>query len=226
MSAHPAHAVWRTFDLAGADVRVAQFCDSVSAQRWFDRLYAEIPWERHRLRLFGRQIDAPRLSSWIGDADAVYAYSGVRFVPHAWTSACTELREQMRDLCGEQFNSVLANLYRNGSDSMGWHSDKEPELGSRPCIASLSFGAARRFRLRHRRDPLQRLELELAPGSLLLMSGATQRNYRHDLPKAASVTSPRLNLTFRRIVAIDVDRNGKSTVKRGGKSPKESAVKP
>jgi alkylated DNA repair dioxygenase AlkB len=215
MSVISADIVWQTFELVGADVRVAQFCDAAAARRWFDRLHAEIPWERHRLLLFGRQIEAPRLSCWIGDDDAVYTYSGTRFVPHAWTAACTELRERLRELCGEPFNSALANLYRDGSDSMGWHSDKEPELGARPCIASLSFGASRRFRLRHRRDPLQRIELELASGSLLLMSGATQRNYRHDLPKAASVTAPRLNLTFRRVLAIVPDREDHKAPIRG-----------
>jgi hypothetical protein len=101
----------------------------------------------------------------------------------------------------------LCNLYRDGRDSMGWHSDDEAELGAQPCIASLSLGATRRFRLRHRHDPGLRLELELAPGSLLLMAGTTQRNYRHDLPKSARITEPRINLTFRTVTsAIIRDR--------------------
>ena len=190
---------WQRIDLPDADVRVLAFCRPVEAQRWFERLRDEIPWERHRLRLFGREVDAPRLSCWIGDADAVYVYSGTRFVPHAWTPACAELRERVSSLCGESYNSVLCNLYRDGSDSMGWHSDDERELARQPCIASLSFGAVRRFRLRHRRDPMQRLELDLASGSLLRMAGATQRNYRHDLPKSARAVGPRINLTFRNI---------------------------
>jgi alkylated DNA repair dioxygenase AlkB len=190
---------WQVFELPGADVRMVQFCDAPAAQRWFTRLVDEVPWERHRLRLFGREIEAPRLSCWIGDADAVYTYSGTRFTPHPLTPACVELRDRLVAVSGEKYNSVLCNLYRDGRDSMGWHSDDEAELGPFPCIASLSFGAARRFRLRHRRDPDSRLEIELAPGSLLLMAGATQRNYRHDLPKTARIVSPRLNLTFRRI---------------------------
>ena len=192
---------WTTFDLPGADVRLIRFCDADVAQEWFTRLYDEISWERHRLRLFGREVDSPRLSCWIGDADTVYTYSGTRFTPHPWTPACAELREKISVLCGERYNSVLCNLYRDGRDSMGWHSDDEAELGTQPCIASLSLGATRRFRLRHRRDPAQRLELDLASGSLVLMSGATQRNYRHDLPKSARVIEPRINLTFRRIYA-------------------------
>jgi alkylated DNA repair dioxygenase AlkB len=192
-----AATIWQAFDLAGADVRLTQFCDIDVAQEWFERVHDEVVWERHRLRLFGREVDSPRLSCWIGDADAAYTYSGTRFTPHPWTPACAELREKISVLCGERYNSVLCNLYRDGRDSMGWHSDDETELGAQPRIASLSLGATRRFRLRHRRDPEQRLELDLASGSLLLMAGATQRNYRHDLPKRARVTEPRINLTFR-----------------------------
>jgi alkylated DNA repair dioxygenase AlkB len=167
------------------------------ADAWFARLRDEVPWERHRIRLFGREIDSPRLSSWIGDADAVYTYSGTRFEPHAWTPTLATLRDWLESVLDARFNSVLANLYRDGRDSMGWHSDDEPELGAEPVIASLSFGAARRFRLRHRRDPAQRLELELASGSLLVMRGTTQRHYRHDLPRTARPIAPRINLTFR-----------------------------
>jgi alkylated DNA repair dioxygenase AlkB len=222
----PAATIWQRFDLLGADVRLAQFCNAASAQHWFTRLHAEVPWECHRLRLFGRQVEAPRLSCWIGDADAVYTYSGTRFVPHAWTAACSELRDGLTAFCGERYNSVLCNLYRDGRDSMGWHSDDEAELGTQPCIASLSFGASRRFRLRHRRDPDLRLEIELPSGSLLLMAGATQRNYRHDLPKSARMVAPRLNLTFRRIVAIVPDRESQKAAIRGRTSQTSGREKP
>lgn len=191
---------WRRFPLAGTDVRLAPFCDAESAQAWFERLHVEIPWEQHRLRIFGRAIDSPRLSCWIGDADAVYTYSRTRFVPRPWTPALAELRDAVASLCGEAFNSVLCNLYRDGRDAMGWHSDSESELGPEPVIASLSFGATRRFRLRHKRDPLLRLEIDLHSGSLLRMAGATQANYRHDLPRSARVNAARINLTFRRIM--------------------------
>jgi len=212
-------AGWQRVPLADADVRLTQFCAPDAAARWFERLAAEVPWERHRLRLFGRAVDAPRLSCWVGDADAVYRYSGARFVPHAWTPACAELRDRVGALCGERYNSVLCNLYRDGRDSMGWHSDDEPELGPAPAIASLSFGAVRRFRLRHRRDPDQRIELDLAPGSLLLMTGATQRNYRHDLTRTARAVGPRINLTFRRIGAIVRGREAGRTAAKGARTP-------
>jgi len=199
---HAPAAAWERIDLPGADVRLLRFCPAAEAQAWFERLHAEVPWERHRLRLFGREIDAPRLSCWVGDADAVYRYSGKRFVPRAWTPALGELRDRLNALCGEVYNSVLCNLYRDGADSMGWHSDDEPELGPRPSIASLNFGATRVFRLRHRRDPMARVELPLAPGSLLLMAGDTQANYRHCVPKTARCHGARINLTFRRVSAI------------------------
>ena len=192
---------WQRFDLPGAEVRLAPFCDATAAANWFARLHAGIPWQRHRLRLFGRELDAPRLSCWIGDAGTSYTYSRTRFEPQPWTPALTGLRARLCRFCGEQYNSALCNLYRDGRDAMGWHSDDEPELGSEPVIASLSFGATRRFRLRHRCDPALRLELELESGSLLHMAGATQRNYRHDLPRTMRALGPRINLTFRHIVA-------------------------
>lgn len=185
--------------LPGAQVSYAPAAIT-GADTWFERLRAEIPWEQHRLRLFGRAVDAPRLSCWVGDPGTAYVYSRTRFEPRAWTPALAALRTRVQELTQAPFNSVLCNLYRNGSDSMGWHSDDEPELGVEPVIASLSFGAPRRFRLRHKRDPHRRLELELAPGSLLLMAGGTQANYRHDLPKTARAIGARINLTFRAIV--------------------------
>ena len=192
---------WRRFRLAGADLRLLRFCAPAAAQEAFARLHEEIPWEQHRLRIFGREIPSPRLSCWIGDADAVYTYSKTRFEPHPWKPGLAGLRDAVSALCGEVYNSVLCNLYRDGRDAMGWHSDSEPELGPAPVIASLSFGATRRFRLRHKRDRNLRLEIELAAGDLLLMAGATQSNYRHDLPRTACAVGPRINLTFRRIFA-------------------------
>ena len=137
---------------------------------------------------------------------AVYTYSGTRFVPHAWTPALAELRDALLAHAGGRCNSVLANLYRDGRDSMGWHSDAEPELGVEPVILSLSFGGVRRFRLRHRRDPRLRLELDLPAGSLLRMAGSTQQFYRHDLPKTARPVAARINLTFRTIHDMRGDR--------------------
>ncbi|MDR0183620.1 alpha-ketoglutarate-dependent dioxygenase AlkB family protein [Lysobacter arvi] len=164
-------------------------------------LQHRLPWEVHRIRLFGREVDSPRLSCWIGDPDARYRYSGTLFEPHPWPEALRPLRERLQSTLGVEFNSVLANLYRDGSDAMGWHSDAEPELGPEPVIASVSLGATRRFALKHRDDPSRKLTLQLPHGSLLVMSGATQRHYRHALPRTARLIGPRINLTFRRILA-------------------------
>lgn len=184
--------------LPGASLRYwADWLPTAEADALFAALTATIPWERHRLRLFGREIDAPRLSCWIGDSGAAYTYSRVRFEPWPWAPTLATLRARLEIACGARFNSVLANLYRDGRDSMGWHSDDEPELGSEPLIASISLGGVRRFRLRARDGSGAGLSLDLAHGSLLLMAGATQRLYRHDLPKTRATIAPRINLTFR-----------------------------
>ncbi len=199
--ANPQNSVisWQTVLLFDADLRIAEFCSQDEATAWLKRLREEIAWERLRLRMFGRYVDVPRLSCWVGDPDAVYTYSRTRFVPHAWTPSLTELRERIESAASARFNSVLANLYRDGNDAMGWHSDSEPELGKNPVIASLSFGATRRFRLRHKRDSARRVEIDLESGSLLMMAGPTQENYRHDLPRTRRDIGPRINLTFRLI---------------------------
>jgi alkylated DNA repair dioxygenase AlkB len=157
-----------------------------------------LPWEVHRIRMFGRQVDSPRLSAWIGDAEAAYRYSGTRFVPHAWPVSLRTLRDRVAAACDTPFNSVLANLYRNGADRMGWHSDDESELGPAPVIASVSLGAARTFRFRPRAGG-PAVAVDLPHGSLLRMAGATQRLYKHELPARLRVDAPRINLTFRQV---------------------------
>lgn len=172
------------------------------ADALMDAMHAQVPWEIHRIRMFGRWLDLPRLSCWMGDADAHYRYSGADFLPHPWAPAVQEVRDLLQQTCDARFNSVLLNRYRNGRDSMGWHSDDEPELGATPLIASLSLGAPRRFLLRRRDDPAQKLEYLLGHGDLLLMRGNCQRDYQHALPKTARVSGERINLTFRQIAAV------------------------
>ena len=173
------------------------------ADALFAALRAQVAWEVHRIRLFGREVDSPRLSCWIGDPDASYRYSGVRFEPRSWPDTLRPVRVRLEQTLGQGFNSVLANLYRDGRDAMGWHSDAEPELGARPVIASISLGAARRFAFRHRQQPERKLSLELPHGSLLVMAGDTQRFYRHSLPRTVRPVGERINLTFRRILPGD-----------------------
>ena len=186
--------------LPGATLRFhPHWLDVDAADRLFDALRDGLPWSVHRIRLFGREVDSPRLSAWIGDPPAVYRYSGTAFTPHPWTAALASLRDRLQQGLGVPFNSVLANLYRDGQDAMGWHSDDEPELGPNPVIASVSLGAERRFLLKHRADPALRTALALPHGSLLVMSGETQRLYRHALPRTARPVAARINLTFRQI---------------------------
>lgn len=178
-----------------------QWLPPAQADALFAMLRDTIAWQVHRVRLFGREHPAPRLSAWIGDPDAAYGYSGARHAPAPWPVALDPVRARLRDALGVDFNGVLANLYRDGRDAMGWHADDERELGPEPVIASLSLGATRRFVLKHRARDDVRLALELPHGSLLVMSGATQRQHRHALPRSARPVGERLNLTFRRISA-------------------------
>lgn len=175
--------------------------DPAEAAGLFADLHAAIAWETHRIRMFGRWVDSPRRSCWIGDPQARYRYSGADFEPRPWPAALAAVRERLAAELDGPFNSVLANLYRNGDDAMGWHADDEPELGPEPAIASLSLGQARRFVLRSRADPAQKLALELPSGSLLVMRGQTQARFQHALPRSRRAPGARINLTFRRILA-------------------------
>jgi alkylated DNA repair dioxygenase AlkB len=196
---------WQRIELPAASAEApsllyhrSDWLERVDADRALTSLLAELPWQCHRIRMFGRELASPRLSSWHGDPGTDYRYSGHRHPPQPWTAALGALRQRLFDTLGQDFNAVLANLYRNGHDSMGWHADDEAELGPAPLIASISLGAGRRFVLR-RRDRLHRHELTLTHGSLLLMLGATQHYWLHALPRQLRVSEARINLTFRRI---------------------------
>jgi alkylated DNA repair dioxygenase AlkB len=150
--------------------------------------------------LWNKEHLQPRLSAWHGDAGARYSYSGVMLEPHRWTDTLLRIKEDVEHATGQRFNSVLLNLYRNEGDSVGWHSDNETELGSRPVIASLSLGETRRFKLRHKtRKDQKTISLALTDGSLLVMSGTTQKFWRHAIDKEREPKDARINLTFRNI---------------------------
>jgi alkylated DNA repair dioxygenase AlkB len=155
--------------------------------------------------IFGRRVPVPRLVAYHGDPGRAYRYSGQTYRPSAWTPRLARLRATLERRTGLSFNAVLANLYRDGRDSVGWHADDERELGPEPndiAIASLSLGATRRFAMRHRESGRRR-EFALADGSLLLMRGRTQRLWQHALPKTRTQVGPRMNLTFRQVLASD-----------------------
>lgn len=185
--------------LAAPDATLAlarRFLGDAEAERAFAALLAAVPWEQHRITIMGRSVDSPRRSCWIGDPGTDYTYSRTRFAPHPWPAALLPIREKLTAALAVPFNSVLANLYRDGADAMGWHADDERELGPEPVIASISLGATRRFAMKHRKTGT-RLDIALEPGSLLVMSGTTQRHWVHALPRTKKPVGPRINLTFR-----------------------------
>lgn len=169
----------------------------------FDELITATPWQERTIKLWGKSYLQPRLTAWYGDAGCGYSYSGIRLEPLPWTDLLLSLKDRVEALAGHRFNSVLLNYYRNERDSMGMHSDDEPELGPAPVIASLSLGQERSLLLRHKtRTDLGTLKLPLPNQSLLIMAGATQRHWKHGIAKLSRPCGPRLNLTFRRIQGV------------------------
>ena len=160
-------------------------------------LAATVPWRLEVAHLFGRKMPVPRMTAWFGEAD--YTYSGIRHRAAPLPPIVQSLRERAERLSGAAYNSVLLNLYRNGADSVGWHSDNEAGLGDCPTIASLSLGATRRFALRHRTTK-ETITLELTEGRWLIMAGETQRFWIHQVPKTTAPVGRRINLTFRRMI--------------------------
>ena len=160
-----------------------------------DALVDELDWCHETVTLFGRTMAVPRLTAWYGDW--AYSYSGITHSPAAMPATLVRLRNVAEAVARAPFNGVLANLYRDGTDSMGWHSDDEPELGPHPIIASISLGGTRRFHMKHRDGSGELVSLDLTHGSCLVMSGSCQDKWRHQVPKTKKQVAPRVNLTFR-----------------------------
>ena len=178
------------------------FLEADVADNYFDRLMRHINWRQPVVRIFGKAMPSPRLSAWYADDGMNYIYSGYEEKLQPWLPALLEVKEKIEEVIRHPLNGVLANLYRDGNDSVGWHSDDEPELGPNPVIASVSLGAQRNFKMRprkkHQGDSIQ---IELSHGSLLLMTGETQHYWLHSIPKSRGFVEPRINLTFRHIIA-------------------------
>ncbi|MDH3218224.1 MAG: alpha-ketoglutarate-dependent dioxygenase AlkB [Gammaproteobacteria bacterium] len=187
--------------LPDADLLLWQQADlGLAYDRLLQQLIEETDWRQERITVYGKPYLQPRLSSWYGDF--AYSYSGIRLEPSPWTPTLQQIRKRVEALTRLRFNSVLLNYYRDEHDGMGMHSDDEPELGPRPAIASISLGEERDFILRHRqRKHPGTVKLPLPSGSLLLMQGDTQRYWRHGINKLRRRCGPRVNLTFRRIIA-------------------------
>lgn len=165
----------------------------------FKKLLSETPWQQDDITIFGKTYQQPRLTALYGDNNKQYKYSNIVMHPKLFTNTLLEIKNDVEKICSKTFTSVLLNLYRNGKDSNGWHSDNEKELGNLPLIASLSFGAKRVFQLKHITETSQRYKIELENGSLLIMGGDTQTNFKHQLPKTMRPLTQRINLTFRTI---------------------------
>lgn len=192
---------WQPLSLPDAEIAYQpDFLSQAEADQLLSDLSNNLAWRQDEIHLFGRWVKIPRLQAWYGEHQSHYRYSGLDLSPLPFPPVLAHLKERIEEACLVQFNAVLANFYRQGNDSMGWHADNEKELGPNPVIASLSLGAARRFQLKHRSRKDLQTELELAHGSLLLMSGATQHHWLHGIPKQKRISEPRINLTFRRII--------------------------
>ena len=178
---------------------ISNYLEYQTASEYLVRLLEEINWQSEQITLYGKTHQVPRLMAWHGDKGASYRYSNVDHQPLPWTETLLSLKSGLVNLLQVDFNSVLLNLYRNGRDSMGWHSDDEPELGLKPVIASISLGQERKLRFRKKNNSGETFDLSLPHGSVLLMYGDCQHVWQHHLPKTAKTIEPRINLTFRKI---------------------------
>ena len=176
-----------------------KFINSSDADRIFSLALNEIPWESSTIKMYGKEVLIPRLQCWIGDPGCEYAYSGKSLQRYDFFEPLIEIRSLIQNQLGIYFNSVLANLYRDGNDSMGFHADDEPELGNNPVIASLSLGAERPLVFQNK-DKTETKTFDQPHGSLMLMQGATQNAWKHGIRKSKKISEPRINFTFRNII--------------------------
>jgi len=200
------HLNGNVLDLPDADLEYfPNLFDENQATRLLDALVNNVEWVQNTIRFYGKESLVPRLEAWYGDAGKSYAYSGIRMDPKPWIKELLEIKKAIEPLASTRFNSVLINYYRDGRDRVAWHSDDEKELGPNPVIGSVSLGAERKFKLRHK-DHKQNGnygEVILSHGSLLIMKGETQRFWKHEIPRTARPIGKRINLTFRVIDPLE-----------------------
>ena len=166
---------------------------------WFKSCLHDLNWETGFIKIFGKTHQIPRLQAWYADNEVEYTYSGKKLQRHNWNNLLLEIKEKIENITSFKFNSVLANLYRDGNDSMGLHSDNEKELGKKPVIASLSLGETREIYFKHKNKKLN-LIIPQASGQLIVMHGKTQEYWKHEIKKTKKIKKPRINLTFRNII--------------------------
>lgn len=189
-----------SIELQGANLLYLEdFLSNEQADKLFDKLLHYEQWRQDHIKIFGKEILQPRLTALFSDNNNAYTYSGLTMHPEIFPSYLTRIKERSEEICEQSFNACLANLYRDGQDSMGWHADDEKELGTNPVIASVSIGEPRMFHLKHRNNKNLTYKKRLQHGSLLVMKGDTQKFWKHQLPKTKKQIGPRINLTFRKI---------------------------
>ncbi|MBT7649837.1 MAG: alpha-ketoglutarate-dependent dioxygenase AlkB [Opitutae bacterium] len=188
------------YDLPDAEIEYfPKFFSRKNSLFFLPQLLDTIKWKQNTIKMYGKENPVPRLEAWYGDPEKSYAYSGIRMEPTPWTDELQEIKRSIEAKVAISFNSVLINYYRDGQDRVAWHSDDEKELGQNPVIGSVSFGAERIFKLRHKKYKTNNLKqsVMLGNGSFLLMKGATQHHWVHEIPRTAKLIGPRINLTFR-----------------------------
>ncbi|GAA4132168.1 alpha-ketoglutarate-dependent dioxygenase AlkB [Sphingobacterium kyonggiense] len=168
---------------------------------FYDVLLKKVAWKPDQAIIFGKHLETKRKVAWYGDKQFEYSYSGIQKVAMPWIEELLELKEMVESVSGDSYNSCLLNLYHDGSEGMAWHSDGEKDLKKNGAIASLTFGAERKFSFKHKQSK-ERIDMLLENGSLLVMKDTTQSHWMHRLPPTKQLHGPRINLTFRTIVAL------------------------
>jgi len=167
-------------------------------EQFYSYLFRQIPWEHDEAVIFGKLIYTKRKVAWFGDKEFEYTYSKRTKYAQLWTPELLALKKRCEEISRETYNSCLLNLYHDGSEGMAYHSDGEKDLKRHGAIASVTFGAERKFSFKHKTSK-ERIDIELENGSLLVMKGSTQENWLHRLPPTTKIKTPRINLTFRTI---------------------------
>lgn len=182
----------------GEYIYIPNFYDKEIADKYLKGLIEGIQWKQESMNMYGKEIPFPRLTAWYGDNEKPYSFSGITLQPHPWSPGLMKVKKDIEPKANVVFNSVLLNRYRDGKDSISWHTDAEKELGQNPVIASVNFGAERRFQLKHIQTKEKR-EIVLKHGSLLIMKGELQHFWKHQISKTKTDVKERINLTFRTI---------------------------
>lgn len=180
----------------GSYIYIPNYFNKFEADFFLNDFINNIVWEQQSMNMYGKIVPFPRLTTWYGDNDKPYTFSGITLQPHPWNESLLKIKNKIEPLSGVNFNSVLLNRYRDGNDSISWHTDAERELGRNPVIASVNFGEERVFQLKHI-ETGQRIDIPLKHGSLLIMMGELQHFWKHQVPKSKKPMKERVNLTFR-----------------------------